>query len=51
MYNSSVLIQDVVLKTYQEQCTIEKGDKRGSGRFVLASRHDDDHELFEIEQF
>ena len=34
-YNSSVPIQDVVLKT------IEKGGGRGSGRSVLAVRHDD----------
>ena len=34
-YNSSVLIQDVVLKTYQEQCTIEKDGGRGSGRLML----------------
>ena len=34
-YNSSVLIQDVVLKTYWKQWTIEKGGGRGSGRAVL----------------
>ena len=28
-YNSSVLIQNVVLKTYREQWTIEKGGERG----------------------
>ena len=34
-YNSSVLIQDVVLKTYQKRWMIEKGGGRGSERFVL----------------
>ena len=42
IYNSSVLIQDVALKTYRERSTTEKGGVRGSGRFVLAVRHDDD---------
>ena len=42
IYNSSMLIQDVALKTYREQWTIETGGKRGSGRSVLAARHDDD---------
>ena len=41
-YNSSVPIQDVALKAYRERWTIEKGGVRGSGRFVLAARHDDD---------
>ena len=35
-YNSSVLIQDVTMKTYREQWTIEKDGVRGSGRSVLA---------------
>ena len=30
-YNSSVPLQDVALKTYQKQWTIEKGGGRGSG--------------------
>ena len=41
-YNSSVPIQDVALKTYQERGTIEMGGGRGSKRSVLAVRHDDD---------
>ena len=41
-YNSSVLIQDVALKTYQKQWTIVKGGERGSGRSVLVTQHDDD---------
>ena len=43
--NSSVLIQDVALKTYQEWWMIVKGGRRGSGRSVLAARHDDDEIL------
>ena len=39
IYNSSVPIQDVALKTYQERWTIEKGGWRGSERSV---QHDDD---------
>ena len=35
-YKSSVLIQDIALKT------IETGGERGSRRSVLAVRHDDD---------
>ena len=42
IYNSSVLIQDVALKTYRERWTIEKGGARGSGRSVLAARRDYD---------
>ena len=41
-YNSSVPIQDVALKTYRKQWTIEKGGGRGSGRSELMARHDDD---------
>ena len=41
-YNSSVPIQDVALKTYKKQWTIEKGGDRGSGRSVRMARHDDD---------
>ena len=43
--NSSVPIQDIALKTSQEQWTIEMGGKRGSGRSVLAAQHDDDDDL------
>ena len=42
IYNSSVPIQDIALKTSREQWTIETGGKRGSGRSVLAVRHDVD---------
>ena len=42
IYNSSVLIQDVALKTSRGRWTIETGGERGSGRSVLAARHDDD---------
>ena len=42
IYNSSVPIQDVALKTYPERWTIETRGERGSGRSVLAARHDDD---------
>ena len=38
----AVPIQDVALKTYRERWTIERGGRRGSGRSVLAVRHDDD---------
>ena len=41
IYNSSVPLQDIPLKTYQESGTIEMGDEKGSGRSVLAARHDD----------
>ena len=43
--NSSVLIQDVTLKTYRERWTMEKVGGRGSGRSVLAARYDDDEDL------
>ena len=46
IYNSSVPIQDVALKTYRVQWTIEMGGVRGSGRSVLAARHDDDDDDF-----
>ena len=42
IYNSSVPIQDVALKTSQERWTIETGGGRGSGRFVLAAQHNND---------
>ncbi len=32
IYNSSVPIQDVALKTYQKRWMREKGDGRGSGK-------------------
>ena len=49
IYNSSVLIQDVALKTSWEQWTIETSGERGSGRSMLAVQHDnDDNYLIEI---
>ena len=42
LYNSSVPIEDVALKTSWEQWTIETGGERGPGRSVLVSRNDDD---------
>ena len=42
IYNSSVPVQNVALKTYRERWTIEKGGGRGLGRLVLAARHDDE---------
>ena len=41
IYNNSVPIQDIALKTFRERWTIEAGGKRGSGGSVLAARHDD----------
>ena len=41
IYNSSVSIQDVSLKTYRVRWTIETDGGRGSSRSVLAARHDD----------
>ena len=46
IYNSSVPIQDIALKTSREQWIIEMGGERGSGRSMLAARHDDDIKLF-----
>ena len=51
IYNSSVPIQNVALKTCQEQWTIETGDKRGSGRSVLVGQHDDDDCLLDTTCF
>ena len=42
IYNSSVPIQDIALKTSREWWMIERVCRRGSERFVLAARHDDD---------
>ena len=41
-YNSSMLIQDVALKTKWKQWMIEKGGMRGSGISVLMAQHDDE---------
>ena len=37
IYNSSVPIQDIALKTSREQWVIETGGERGSGRSVQAA--------------
>ena len=42
IYNNSVPIQDVALKTCRKRWPIEKGGGRGSGISVLAVQHDDD---------
>ena len=44
-YNSSVLIQDVALKTCRKQWTIEKGGKKESGISVLMVWHDDHDDI------
>ena len=45
IYNSSVPIQDILPGTSSgERWTIETGGGRGSGRCVLAARHDDDND-------
>ena len=45
IYNNTVLIQDVDLKTYRVRWTIETGGGRGSGRSVLMVQHDDDDDF------
>ena len=42
IYSSSVLIQNVAVKTYRERWTIETSGGRESGRSVLAAQQDDD---------
>ena len=42
IYSSSVPIRDVARKTSRKRWTIETGGEKGSGRSVLAARHDDD---------
>ena len=49
IYNGSVMIQDVALKIYQKQWTIEKGSGRGLGISILMARHDGDEELKKLE--
>ena len=41
-YSSYVRIRDVALKTCRRLWTIGRSGERGSGRYVLAARHDDD---------
>ena len=40
IYNTSVPIQDVALKTYRKLWILETCSERGSGRSVLSVRHD-----------
>ena len=42
IYNSSMTIQDIALKTSWERGMIEMGGERRSGWSVLAVWHDDD---------
>ena len=42
IYNSSVLIQNVALKTSRERWTIETGGGRESGTSMLMAWYDDD---------
>ena len=44
IYNISVPIQDIAVKTSWEQWLIETGGERGSERSMLAARHGDDDE-------
>ena len=44
IYNSSVPIQDVALKTYWKWWTIEMGGERASGRSMLMVRYDDEYQ-------
>ena len=48
IYNSSVSIQEVALKTYRKRWTIETSGERGSVRSELAARHDDDDDDDEL---
>ena len=43
-YNSWVPIEEIALKTSRQRWTIKTGGERGSGRSVLAVRHDDIYE-------
>ena len=46
IYNSSVPVQDVALKTDQKRWTIEKGGGRGLRISVLVVRHDDEDVVY-----
>ena len=48
IYNRSVPIKDVDLKTYRERWAIETVGRRGLGRSMLAARHDDYYYSFEM---
>ena len=44
IYSRSVPIQDVAGKTCRERWTIESSGERGSGKYMLAARHDDNND-------
>ena len=44
IYNSSVPIQDIELKTFRKRWMIETGGERGPGRSVLEAWYDHDHD-------
>ena len=44
IYNSSVPIQDVAWKIYQELWTIEMGGERGSEKSIQAAQHENDND-------
>ena len=44
IYNNSVLIQDIALKTSLGRWTTETDGERGSERSVLAAQHDEDED-------
>ena len=46
IYSSSVPIQNVAWKTFQEQWMTETGGERGSGKSVLAAHDGDDEPVF-----
>ena len=46
IYNSSVPIRDITMKTSRERWTIETDVEWGSGRSVLTARHKDDEMIF-----
>ena len=50
-YSSYVMIRDVTLKTCQRRWMIGGRGERGSGMYVLATRHDDDDDDFSLVQY
>ena len=44
IYKSSLQIQDIIWKTYRERETIGTSYGIGSGKSMLAARHDHDHD-------
>ena len=51
IHNSSLLMYDVSWKTCRERWTIETNGERGSGKSVLAARHNDDNIMVLPRQF